>query len=145
MVDAQFVATKAFILNNSDVLIVKEDESYSDGANPGTYDLVGGRIEPGEHFQSSLAREVHEETGLDIMIDKPVHVDEWRPEVDGERWQIIGIYFRCRTNSRDVSLGPDHSDYNWIEPQQYANHPIIDDLDTAFEQLIAVQTNHTSI
>jgi len=45
-----FVATKAFILYENKILILKESSEYKDGTNVGQYDVAGGRIEPGENF-----------------------------------------------------------------------------------------------
>ncbi|MBU1037368.1 hypothetical protein KKF32_05110 [Patescibacteria group bacterium] len=41
-----FVATKAFIVHQGKVLILKESPKYQDGANIGKYDVAGGRIKP---------------------------------------------------------------------------------------------------
>ncbi len=57
-----FVATKAFILHEGKILILRESGKYIDGSNQGEYDVVGGRVEPGQKFDESLIREVKEET-----------------------------------------------------------------------------------
>lgn len=133
MTDRQFVATKAFIENDGEVLIVREADAYDDGTNTGKFDIVGGRVEPGEHFADSLEREAREETGLDITIGEPFLVDEWRPAVDGEQWQIIGIFFTATAESRDVELGNDHDAHRWIDPADYRDHPVIENLHDRFE------------
>src|SRR5258708_5664220 len=66
-----FVATKAFIVYNGKVLILQESNKYTDGSNEGKFDVVGGRIVPGERFDESLLREIEEETGLEVKIGKP--------------------------------------------------------------------------
>ena len=38
--------------------------------NPGKWDLPGGKIEAGEDFESAVGREVAEETGLTIALDR---------------------------------------------------------------------------
>ena len=128
-----FVACKAFIVYNAKVLILKESSKYKDGVNIGKYDVVGGRLEPGQHFQESLIREIKEETGLDVEIGKPFYVGEWRPVVNGEPWQIVGTFFECKTNTDNVKLGEDHSEFLWIEPKVYKNHNLIEDINPAFE------------
>ena len=67
-----FLATKAFIIYEGKVLILRESGSYQDGTNAGRYDLPGGRLNPGEKYDEALAREVLEETGLTIKIKKPL-------------------------------------------------------------------------
>ncbi len=128
-----FVATKAFIVYKGKVLIIRESGTYTDGTNSGKYDVVGGRVKPGEKFDESLKREVTEETGLEVTIEKPVHVGEWRPIVREEQWQIVGIFFVCRATSSDVTLSEDHAEYQWIDPKEYMNYPLIDNLKPVFE------------
>src|SRR3989338_9321118 len=113
-----FVATKAFIIHDNKVLCLKESAKYVDGANRGKFDVVGGRLKPGERFDESLLRETKEETGLDVTIGKPFCVQEWRPVVRGEQWQIVGIFFECHATSPEVILSADHDAYEWINPKE---------------------------
>ncbi len=128
-----FVATKAFIVHNGKVLILRESTKYQSGANIGKFDVVGGRVEPGQRFDESLAREIKEETGLNVKIGKPFFVNEWRPVVKGEQWQIVGTFFECVADSDNVKLSNDHDDHKWIDPKEYKNHPLIENLQPAFE------------
>ena len=57
-VDKLFVATKAFVFYKEKVLILRESDKYKDGTNAGGYDIVGGRVEPGQRFDESLLREI---------------------------------------------------------------------------------------
>lgn len=127
-----FVATKAFIVKDGKVLIVREAAAYDVGTNTGEYDVVGGRIEPGEHYEDALHREVREEVGLSVEIIKPFAVGEWFPNVKGEQWHIIAIYFECRPTSEEITLGSDHDDYRWINPKNIDEVPIMDNLRSVF-------------
>ncbi len=71
-----FVAVKGFIINNGKVLLIKESTKYADGANAGKFDVVGGRVKPGQRFDESLVREIKEETGLGVVIGRPFFVNE---------------------------------------------------------------------
>src|SRR5574342_755171 len=128
-----FVATKAFIVHNGKILILKEAPKYQDGANIGKFDVVGGRLKPGQRFDESLLREIKEETGLSVTIGKPFFVNEWRPVVKGEQWHIVGTFFECHADTDKVTLSVDHDEYRWIEPKEYANHTLIENLHPAFE------------
>ena len=128
-----FVAMKAFIVNNGKVLILRESSKYKDGSNNKKYDVAGGRIEPGQRFDESLLREIKEETGLEIKIGKPFFVDEWRPFVNEEQWQIVGTFFECLSDSDKVELSEDHDDYQWIDPKEYKNYNLIEKLHPVFE------------
>jgi ADP-ribose pyrophosphatase YjhB (NUDIX family) len=50
--------------------------------------LPGGSLEYGEHPEAAIVREVHEETGLNICIERLLLVDAWRPG-------LIGLYYLC--------------------------------------------------
>ena len=131
-----FIATKAFVLYQGKVLILKESGSYTDGTNTGKYDLPGGRLKPGEQFNEALKREVFEETGLDIEIGSPISVGEWRPVVRDEQWQVVGIFFKCISDTDVVKLSEDHDSFLWIDPKDYSNYPIIENLKSVFENYL---------
>lgn len=131
-----FVATKAFITYQGKVLLLRESNQYADGSNTDKFDIVGGRLEPGQNFKESLLREIMEETGLNVEVGKPFFVNEWRPVVRGEQWQIVGIFFECATNSDKVKLSQDHDAFAWIEASQYKEHAVIENLSPAFEEYL---------
>lgn len=128
-----FFATKAFIVHQEKILIVRESQKYETGTNKGKFDVAGGRLKPGERFDESLLREAKEETGLSVRIGKPFFVNEWRPLVKGEQWQIVGVFFECFSDSNKVVLSKDHDKYVWINPKDYTKYDIIDNLRPAFE------------
>lgn len=137
MVDKLFVATKAFITNNSgEVLLLKESTEYDEGTNAGKWDVAGGRINPGQSFDESLKREIKEESGLEAEIEDPFYTDEWRPKVKDEKWQIVGTYFKCSTDSTEVALGEDHEEFAWVDPDNYSDYDLIRGLKTAFEKFL---------
>ncbi len=131
-----FVATKAFIIHQGKVLLLREASAYKDGSNIGKFDVVWGRVEPGQRFDESLRREVQEETGLTVNIGRPFFVNEWRPVVRGEQWQIVGTFFECFAESDAVTLSEDHEAYLWIDPKEYQNYDLIPNLIPAFESYL---------
>jgi len=131
-----FTATKAFIVNNGKILILRESKKYDDGSQAGKYSVVGGRIKPGQRFDESLLREIKEEAGIEVKIGRPFFVNEWRPVVHGEQWQIVATFFECFADSDKVTLDQDHDDYLWIDPKDYKNYNLIDDLSEAFESYL---------
>ncbi len=72
--------------------------------------LPGGGLEYGEHPEAAVVREVWEETGLTVCIDKLLLVNSWLPD-------RVGLYYLCRitdgtfTPSDEVS----ESDYFSVE------------------------------
>lgn len=132
-VDKVFVALKAFVVHDGKALILKESSKYDDGTNEGRFDFPGGRLTPGERFDEALIREIKEETGLEVQIGRPLCVNEWRPNVRGEQWQIVGTFFVCKASSREVVLSQDHEAYEWIDPLEYREYELIETNHPAFE------------
>lgn len=136
MIDRMFVATKAFIICDDKVLLLRESSDYKDSAHTGKLDLPGGRVELGQKFDESLLREIKEETALEIEIGNPFFVNESYPTVRGENWQIIRIFFECNSKSKDVILSEDHSEFIWIKPEEYPKHNLIENLIPVFESFL---------
>ena len=75
------------------------------------WELPGGRLEPHEDAVPGLTREIDEETSLDVGIDEPIHTVAWRNDADRGRF---AVYYRCTTNSKQVSLSEEHTDHEWV-------------------------------
>ena len=140
-----FVATKAFIQHKGRVLILRESAKDLERAHIGKYDVPGGRIKPGESLDSSLISEVKEETGLDIEIGKVLFVNESWPKVKEEQYQIIRIFFVCKSNSDQAVLSDEHDSCLWIDPKLYKNYPIIENLFPAFDSDLENASNFKKI
>jgi 8-oxo-dGTP diphosphatase len=121
----QFVAAKAFIIKDGKVLVIREAQTYSGGAHKGLYDFPGGKIKPGESFIEAIAREVKEECGLAVTVDRPFFAGEWYPLINGEKIQIVGVFFVCTNSSGEVRLGSDHDDLQCIPIGEYEKLPLI--------------------
>lgn len=121
------VAVKAIIRNDKgQVLVLREAATYKDGTRPGQYRVPGGRLEAGEYFMDALHREVMEETGLEVAVGQPVHVDEWRPTIHGTVQQIVGIFFLCTLKSQaKPRLGDEHDEARWINLADRTTYPLL--------------------
>lgn len=78
-----FVAAKALISCKGRILLLQESSEYNDGTRAGEFDVVGGRVTPGERLEDGLKREILEETGMTVRIGKPFFVNESWPVVRG--------------------------------------------------------------
>lgn len=134
----QFVATKCFIEYDGKVLLLQESDSYAEGTNKGRWDVAGGRVAPGESFQDCLKREVMEETGLPVHVRGPFYVDEWWPMVNGEQWQVIGIFFIAQAESDGVTLSKDHARFAWVAPESISKYPMAEEVQRACAAYLAV-------
>lgn len=58
------------VVKRAKVLIINSDEEILYAHSNNHYFFVGGRVEEGESFEEALVREVKEETGIDIPLEK---------------------------------------------------------------------------
>ncbi len=126
---------KAVIVNkDGKVLILREAATYGDGMQKGRYHMPGGRIEAGENFEEALRREVREETGLEVEIENPLYVGEWRPVIRDVPHQIVGTFFVCRPKSDKIVLSTEHDDYQWIDPKERKKYDLMDPEDKVIDR-----------
>ena len=77
----QRVAAYAVIVRGGEVLLSRLAPSISEG---GLWTLPGGGIDFGEHPDDAVVREVHEETGLDCRLGRPLWIGSAHRVVDRE-------------------------------------------------------------
>ena len=134
----QFTAVRSVIFHRDKILIIRESMEYEGGTQKGKYDFPGGKIEPGERYENAVKRETFEETGLSVKVGKPFHVGEWRPEINNERIQIIGIFFECSlSGDSEVKLSSAHDVYEWIEPKEYKRYNLTKETECAFKAYLS--------
>lgn len=101
------VSQKALILSpDDDVLVMCMDEE--------TWELPGGRMGAYEKPIEGLEREVREETGLEVVVDEPIHTAAWRNDDGRGRFSVV---YLCATEETEITLSDEHCDYEWVSPQ----------------------------
>lgn len=84
----------------------------------GVYDLPGGRMRCGESMYDTLAREVKEEIGWEVvrMSDAPVLAFSWEYK-DGRSHGIV-IAYEVETKEISLKSGDmDIVDIEWVDPK----------------------------
>ena len=108
MAEQQFwIGVHGVIEDRGKILVLRRAPSMT--YKPGAWDLPGGHLAANETFEECLAREVAEETGLTIEIDRLLCANK----APGPYVQLI---FACRPAgaSRDVTLRPyEHAEWRW--------------------------------
>lgn len=121
------VAVKGIIVHNNEVLIIKRADN--DEAGAGIWEFAGGKIEFGEELEYALTREVKEEVGIDIFIEKLLYATTFK--TDPSR-QVVIIAYKCHTKSTNIVLSEEHSDYIWVTKdkiQELLSPDILSDMD----------------
>jgi 8-oxo-dGTP diphosphatase len=112
MSQSVYCAMKAVIKNNNLFLALKQRVGEVD-----IWDLPGGKVEHGESPYDTLRREVQEETGLTISIDKPLGVWWFFRNKDGA--QIVCTTFLCTSQDTNINLENNPTqekitEYRWV-------------------------------
>lgn len=81
----------------------------------GKWSVPGGRVEPDEDDETAVRREVAEETGLSVTVDRLVGVVE-RPAPNGT--YVIHDYL-CTTYDDGARAGSDAADVRWVSPNEF--------------------------
>lgn len=121
------VAVKGIIRKDGKILVVKR--AAHDDHRPGAWETVGGGIDENETPKEALEREIMEEAGIRVAVKDPFNVFCFKKD-DGEI--KIGITFVCDWIAGEVVLSEEHSEFEWIKAQEFA-------------QLESVQSLHDEI
>jgi 8-oxo-dGTP pyrophosphatase MutT (NUDIX family) len=117
MAEAQFwIGIHGVIEHNGRTLLLRRAPRLS--YRPGSWDLPGGHLAVAETFEECLLREIGEETGLRVRIDRMLGVHKM-PETP-----YVQVLYACRPmgESREVCLQPqEHVEARWVTIEEIGN------------------------
>ncbi|HEX3078393.1 MAG TPA: NUDIX domain-containing protein [Lachnospiraceae bacterium] len=124
------ILVKGIVKNVNNYLIV--EKWYDDRIqNPYQWEFVDGKINFGESPDKAVVRLIHENTGLNVQIDRILYT--WSFMV-GEVCNI-GISYLCLTGMEDVILSEELHDYKWIRKEDFhkyiENNAMLEDIEKA--------------
>jgi len=109
MAEMQFwIGVHGVIEDRGKILVLKRAPSMT--YRPGAWDLPGGHLAANETFEECLTREIAEETGLTVEIDRMLGANK----APGPYAQLL---YACRVSGalRVVTLQPhEHSQWRWV-------------------------------
>jgi ADP-ribose pyrophosphatase YjhB (NUDIX family) len=131
------VGVGAVVVDGGRVLIVRR------GHEPlkGEWSVPGGAVELGETLQAACAREVREETGLDVDVGPLIDVfDRIRLDATGRaRFHYVLVDFVCRPIGGTLACASDAIDVKWASVPELADHGVqpatISVIERAFERV----------
>lgn len=107
------LVVKAIILNRDLRKLLLIQRSATDASGAGTWEGVGGSIEPGESPEEAILREIREEVGIeDIAIERLAYTSLCH----GDEPMLI-IAYLCSTQSQAVRLSDEHQAWRWVDKQ----------------------------
>jgi 8-oxo-dGTP diphosphatase len=98
------VAVRALILHQDRLLLVNAFR----GNSSDLWCAPGGGMHTGSSLPDNLMREVHEETGLTVLVGVPVLINEFHAPDHG--FHQVDVYFRCQITAGVV-------DNTWRDPE----------------------------
>lgn len=105
-------AVGAIVLEKGELLLVHRAHEPA----LGHWSLPGGKVEWGESLREAVAREVREETGLDIEVEGLAGVIERIvPDDDGTvQWHYVIHDYWAKPKGRELTPGDDASEARWV-------------------------------
>jgi 8-oxo-dGTP diphosphatase len=109
------LSVKVVIHNKAGQCLLLKRSLQSKG-NPGKWEFPGGKVEAGEDFDTGLLREVAEETGLTISLQRVAGAAESELPTRKVAYLIMEGQFE----SGQVCLSGEHESYAWVAIQDLA-------------------------
>jgi 8-oxo-dGTP diphosphatase len=118
------VGVGAVIVDGDWVVLVKRaHEPFK-----GEWSLPGGTVEVGETLMEAVAREVREETGLNVHVGPLVEVLDrvHRDRDDRVEYHFVLLDYKCTVVSGTLAHGSDASDVCWASRNELARYGLSD-------------------
>ncbi len=89
------------------------------GVFPGQWGFPGGGIDPGEHMEAALRRELREELGIEVLNIRAAFFKDGVFEklyIDGstKAQYLIFLVFHCEAESESILLNEEFDEYRWV-------------------------------
>ena len=106
------VGVGAVIVDGDRALIVRRAKEPLKGQ----WSIPGGMLELGEKLREGLAREIREETSLEVEVGDVLDVfDSIFPDADGRtQYHYVLIDYRCTVRGGKAIAGSDVSEVRWV-------------------------------
>ena len=116
------VAVGAVVRRGDEILLIRRGR----GTAVGEWSLPGGRVEFGEGLKAAVAREVKEETGLDVEVGRFLGWAERMGE-DPDPYHYVILDFAAEPLDPGVTAraGDDADDVAWVPTNAIETYPLV--------------------
>ena len=127
------VAAKGIIRRGDGTVLIIRRSPHS-GADPGCWDLPGGKMGYGEQLVDALGREALEETGLTVTGARPFLVSHFVKEP----FWVTCVTFVCSHLEGDVRLSDEHVEHAWVSLDELDGRPYARAIREQLDALVAI-------
>lgn len=85
--------------------------ALSSKGNPGKWEFPGGKVENGESFDIALLREVEEETGLRVSLQRVVGA----ADVELADRHVAYLFLEGLLEGGQLQLSSEHEGFDWVQ------------------------------
>ncbi len=110
------VGVGAAVVSGRDLLLIQRGREPAKGL----WAVPGGKVEKGERLRDTVAREVKEETGLEVEIGEVV----WAGESIGDHGHIVLIDYLAEVSGGTLKAGDDAADVAWVDIDEASDWPL---------------------
>ena len=104
-------SASVFDVSGEKVLLVR-------GADDGKWAVPGGYMEPGENFTEACRREVLEETGLEVNVNRLIGIftspNLLLEYADGNKWQLVILHFDAEPVSGELRPSEETTEFGFF-------------------------------
>lgn len=126
------VGVKAFLKNPEGkyLLVRRSPEKYK--GTSGSWDIVGGRIDPGSKLIENLKREIMEETQLEITSEPQlIYAQDILPNPEKH---VVRLTYIAETKGEPILDTSENIEFKWLTADEIFRHP---DLDIYVQEVLA--------
>ena len=120
--DRPYVGVGAVIIADGQVLIVQRKHEPL----AGEWSIPGGAVEVGETLEDCVAREMREETGLEVAVGPVIEVfDRITRDADGQvQYHFVLVDYVCWPVGGELQAGSDVADARFVDPSALAPYQL---------------------
>ena len=117
------VGVKVLLKNAEGKILLLKRSAEKYGKTNGTWDIVGGRIDPGSALLENLAREIREETELTLVGDPRIIAAQ---DILAPERHVVRLTYVGHTEGEPVLDTSENSEYRWLTFDELAAEADLD-------------------